>query len=1531
MIDFFGEFSFDNDFVGGGVAGFNLNVDVKPSDDSADDGDEAPNKEVDASEINAPLAESEEGVAGEVYNTTDANGNTPIVEGSDAGNVTIEGLVVRKNSAGETFFEVVLSAIKSLVVRGASSFTLSNGLAFVTDAGASVDFAMDNGNFTGGTFRKGGRFSFGRSAVNDALYDVTEDDITIEPTTAGSFEVNNGDLESITLTEAGSVTVSNDYKFDYTDPSGSTVEVNIKNATGEFTITTNSDGETTLDISGLTADGGTINVAGAGGADFLVLPTDTDVEKIRVAGTTFDYDNKSGSAQFILNSSGAVTGFKFGGNTDVITVPSGSSLTFQDEDGNTLDFGISGSTQAYTITRNADDVYKVDFLGSAVVSDGTTTLTFDTARALENAVTVYLDDAGKILSVANLDNLGENDSMVVDGAVATAADQGLAIGDPENPDDYGHISVGTGDFIYKNGVVAVTSGDTIYSLNGYDLATVNGSTATSTITDPVSGLTYTHKGDGHFIFDEDDGITGFVFASKNDYITVPNGSGIDLFYLAETTAVNVPTITGDSTGYTITLSNVSDVAEPLFEISGIDEGAIFPAALPFTEAIVSEDADNVFTIDRTGALKAIDNFTTAGITLAAGTYDITINGDYLRYTSAGALTLVADGNKISSVSGLTDGDIIYPGTAEGISFQFATDEDGNGTFVVNGKAYTVEGDSNKVVYITGGGVVTDLDEDASLVVTSGPVTVNGKEYTAAKIDVANDTDQEIIGYTTKGGNLSSFVTEADHPIVTKNSTVDYISGMLGIYPTTYGDQIFTETDNDSMDQSANANRVRINLDDEGTANAAFNDKGKNLAVVSGDGQKNIALGAGGDAVIVRPEAGDTSNSLVSVVGGVGNDSVVVQGPVPVYFDANAGGADKIVTFGAANGRITVDHYDEMTGAGIVVHDPQIESVKDLSSAIDEGLLLFQDGRILSVDRDEAANGDDRITDITINNKTSNHQTMARLFGYKDNGDSYGDDDGQLVGFTGKDGGILDASDIEEEMILVGNKNGDHTVGSALITGVGNDTVYAGAGDTVSAGAGSNQIKLTNDATRQAATVVVGQGLNTITGLQTGFNGDVLDISAVSSLGTIEYEDGLLTIADETTKSTTAAAVNTEADYIAQTFINDNTVMKAAIAKDGGTIDVTDTNAPNYFVAEDGAINFAQYSGDVNVDVDSDWVGTSVGGESATLLSGFSSLIGGSGNTLFKGGEHNEVLVAGTGESSLYGAGGRNVLVGSTGTNKFGSTEFFVQGIKNGAQNTITNFEFIEDNGSNTATFDNLNLGMADNNDVTDIKVNSDGSVSLAIKGAESQATEKVTIEGAAGKEFLVDRGTASESVVQIVSSVNTVDNSYVDFYTATEKNATVQIGDVTSAKVWLEAPDFSDGVEFVGDYTVIDARGSNAAVEMAGNNVSNTIYGGLGNASMWGGAGNANDVMYGGSAHNEFYYEVGNGNDTIMSANSGDIIHLGATLDQVDFDRTNISASGIEVTFNDGGKLNINSSADVTFSFDDGTAVKANRQTNQFE
>ena len=46
-----------------------------------------------------------------------------------------------------------------------------------------------------------------------------------------------------------------------------------------------------------------------------------------------------------------------------------------------------------------------------------------------------------------------------------------------------------------------------------------------------------------------------------------------------------------------------------------------------------------------------------------------------------------------------------------------------------------------------------------------------------------------------------------------------------------------------------------------------------------------------------------------------------------------------------------------------------------------------------------------------------------------------------------------------------------------------------------------------------------------------------------------------------------------------------------------------------------------------------------------------------------------------------------------------------------------------------------------------------------------------------------------------------------------------------------------------------------------------------------------------------------------------------------------MSCSGIIVRFNDGGagSLYIDGSADVSFSFDDNTTVRANRQTGQFE
>ena len=1474
-----------------------------------------------------------------------------------------------KNNGTYRYYEVSIRDITAVAFTGSSSQTLTvnadqrtDGYALSITAAVGTAFGMKNGRVTGGKMTADGSFNLRRHVANaDGTYGDAGTTVTIEGfhTEDGSddvvFGATDDDLSYINVAEVagGKVTVSGDTSFNF---NGEAVKItgNSESATPDLVLSYDDDLALTLDISGFTAASGEVlTVKGAGGATTLLAPAvtaaisaDTTDADIQIGKVAYDY-RSSGNAEFKLDGTDVV-GFGLAAVNDGIQVTKANDIKVYDVSDPDDTLAEVTDAKSYIVSKTASNQYTVQTFGSADVTvdgeDGaSTTFNFTVSASTaknstfaRNGISVVFEADGDIVGVKGLSNFkSENDSMTVSGAAATSDNEGIPIyatTSSSRPTDY--IAVSDGKFTYTGNsetggdpFLKVADGVTVYSTAG-DTNLIVG-TAGGTVYDGT-GASYTYKGEGYLTV-EDDEISGFTFVAKDDSVTVKNGQNLDLSYNGEDVTMPALVRTGGF-DYTITLAN-SDVDDPQYKVSGLTAGTTIPATVaPLAQGITTTDEDDSFTFNSAGLITAIDGVD-GDIVLRAGAYAITINDDTLTYNAANDITVTGDGSGLTKVSGLHSGDVVGS-SDESTVFEFVT-TGGTDVFTVGDNVYTVKGDTNGVLTINGNGVVGDLDEDASIAVTpTRALTVNGDALTADALD-----GESAVGYVKKSGETGAYVTDAAHPLFYRGTSVEDIEGWLGV---DYTGRTFRESNGDELNRSSDTVTSKVVFDTVGTEGSAFNDLGKNLAVVTetAQGTKNIVLGNGGDAVVMM---GEDEGGTVNITGGTGNDTIFVggrsaedvvvhNGSMKTVIDLSAGGVDKVHTYAAANANIVLNNYDETTMAGVVVHDPEIPNIKDLSAAIDAGLLVFEDGNITAIDRDEDAKGIDRKTRIQVNNKNANHQSMVRLFGYKDNSDTYSDDYGQLVGFTGKNGGILDASDIDEDVYLIGNMNGDHTVGSSLKATAHDDVVYAGGGDTVDAGQGSDTIVLQDSDTRDAATVVLGtSGKDVITNLNTGFNGDVIDISAMSSIGTIEFEDGLLTFTDESTKSTTTAAVNTEADFVAQTLINDGATLKAAIAKDGGTIDVTNANVPNYFVAQEGAINFSNFTGDVSIDVDSDWTTTSIGGEGATLLSGFSSLIGGAGNTLFKGGEFNEVLVAGTGESSLYGAGGKNILVGSTSADKFGSTEFFVQGINNGAQNVITNFEFVESGGANTATFDNLNLGMADGNDVVDVKANADGSVSLAVKGDESGHIEKVTIEGAAGKEMLVDRGTNSETVAQIAASVNTVDNSYVDFYYASEKNATVQIGDVTSAKVWLEAPDFSDGVEYVGDYTVIDATGSNAAVEMAGNNVANTIIGGLGNASMWGGTGNANDVMIAGSAHNEYYYEVGNGHDTIIGANEGDIIHLGMSLDQVNFDNTQINSAGVHVEFVDGGTLDINSPAEVSFSFDDGTNIKANRQSGQFE
>ena len=1484
------------------------------------------------------------------------------------------------NEAGVEYYEVGITDIEDIefgkAVEVANPVTVQfKNKKFDLAGSLGNIIQLVAGKMTGGAFGSGSGMAYFK--VNSGAADYTGDGVWINvegfsdpdddaELTAENFGwvVEDEDLKEVNTSgeEGGSVTVKGDYDFSVDDhaikiKNVDVTAVDLENADdtqGAVTFTYGEDGAIELDISGIVAeDGKTLTVLDAGDADTLVPPDADAATEIKIGDNTFTYISIAGNddAKFMLEN-GEVTGFILADEGDSITVGKNSDISvYNAEDLDNPLATVDGA--GYTVAKTADG-YELTLLDSATVTVDGTEMEFTISKTTKNSnafkntgIVISLDEEGELESVDGIYTLNNSgDSFKVTGDDVTSEDGGLPVIPKKNADP-AYISVSDGDFTLKGGKVgeqelSVAEGATVYAVyNDVNVVTTSG---TGEIVDGANNVDYTEYSGGYFTATAKDNITGYVFTNTGDYVVVPTAAE-DFTLTYDDEDIDVPDVTGDEDGYKVTLN-----ADKNFVLGNLSEDAVV-AGDNMNVTAPTDEAKVVFNAD--GDIVGVEDYE-GDITIPAGEAEaFKVNGTTI--TTAEEITVTGDGDAAKTITGLNDGDAITVENGDDVEIVFAGDGSTTTTetYTVNGATYTINGDADGVT-ITPDGDVTGLDADASLTVNPAQdITVNGDPYTKEQ-DPANNA---IYGYTKKNTEPGSYIEDPNYPLFNKKTNAE-IADDLGIAYGVYGaDRMFYESlDQNVEDHSTDTLQAQVFLDDDSDGiTTQFNDMGKNLAVVTAaaTGDKNIILGAKGDAVIIN---GQDENGHINVTVGSGNDTIVVKGPaatdavlrgaatktiIDMGGTANKESVDKIITYAEANANITLNNYDETGKSGVVLHDPEIPYIKDLTAAIEDGLLVFEDGQVIAIDRDETATGVDRKTSITVNNVNSAHQSMIRLYGYKDSLDTYSDDFGQLVGFTGKTGGVLDASDIDEELVLIGNMNNDHTAGSSLKGGAYDDTIFAGANDTIDAGDGVDTIILDDTVGRDAATIIVGKGAgDAVVNLQDGFTGDIFDVTSFDGKLEYTFEDGVLAIADKSTKSILAAQTTVTADFVTQRFVNGSDVLYAAIAKEGGKIAVTDADdtVPNYYLAADGAIDFTGFSGEVHMDVDgedNDWTGPNQVGATSnvTLGSSVNSLIGGTGTTIFKGGKGNETLVAGTGESSLYGGGGKNVLVGQYGSeNKVGSTEFFNIGIHNGAQNTVTGFEFIANGGTNQATFDALNLGMSDGNDVTKIKVEGTNVV-VAVKGDESGATEQVTIADAANKEFLVDRGTETETVAQIAATENVINNSYVDFYSATEDHATIKVGSsVTSAKVWLDAPDHNDGVEYVGSYDVIDARGSSAAVELVGqDNHATTIYGGLGNASMWGGAGNANDVMYGGSAHNEFYFEAGNGHDTIMSANSGDIIHLGVAIDQVDFDNTNITSTGVEVALTDGSKLSINSTAEVSFSFDDGTAARVNRQTQQFE
>ena len=175
----------------------------------------------------------------------------------------------------------------------------------------------------------------------------------------------------------------------------------------------------------------------------------------------------------------------------------------------------------------------------------------------------------------------------------------------------------------------------------------------------------------------------------------------------------------------------------------------------------------------------------------------------------------------------------------------------------------------------------------------------------------------------------------------------------------------------------------------------------------------------------------------------------------------------------------------------------------------------------------------------------------------------------------------------------------------------------------------------------------------------------------------------------------------------------------------------------------------------------------------------------------------------------------------------------------------------------------------------------------------------------------------------VVAQVNTNSLTYdgaANFFLATEKNASISVNASVSgaAAIWL------GNDNYVGDIRTIDATNSSVKAELAGNDADNIISAGSGDSSLWGGN-LGSDVLIGGSGRNTFFYTVGNGSDNVQGAHDGDLVYLSqVTLDQIA--STNITAGGVAINFKDGGSLQVDSTADVTYQLADGSRYSANHE-----
>lgn len=636
-------------------------------------------------------------------------------------------------------------------------------------------------------------------------------------------------------------------------------------------------------------------------------------------------------------------------------------------------------------------------------------------------------------------------------------------------------------------------------------------------------------------------------------------------------------------------------------------------------------------------------------------------------------------------------------------------------------------------------------------------------------------------------------------------------------------------------------------------------------VLEGRGANDFLFGQGGDDKLIGGEGDDILEGGLgsdTLDGGNGNDTYVIDTNDTI--ENETGGDDLVVT--AASGSYTL-------GGGI--ENGQVGD--DISDVVLTGNELDNtlEGNTLA----------DTLAGASGNDILSGHGDNDALYGDEGDDELYGDvGDDALYGGEGND--YLDGYD-DNDLLIGGSGN------NTLVGGDGHDTLMAGSGtNTLEGGSGNDiyyvakgdRVEVDESGTQDKA-YVLGYTFATKAELDTY----ILDLQA-KGIDIIDVIDGIEETGDDDDNTLEGSEGNDTLDGgKGNDSINGHGGDDILIGGDGN--DTLNGGEGNDTL--DGGLGDDVLNGNNGDDILYGGVGND-------------TLNGGAGNDTLYGGDNNDILNGGDNDDSLDGGLGSDTLDGGTGNDTLsgGDNNDLLNG---GDDNDSLDGDLGNDTLNGGAGSDTLDGGLGN-----DSMVGGEGDDIYYVRNISDVIVETTDLSGGKDKAYiLINEYVLNDTIgvetlevgagveLDVVITGNNLDNTIIggqghdyldggngegndeldggagnDTMIGGEGNDVYYIRD--DEDVIEETTDESGGPAdkayiFVDAYELNDTIGVEIlevgkdvqhGVSIKGNNLSNTLIGGIGNDTLDGGVGSA-DAFKGGA-----------GDDTYILRNAGDAIQF---------------------------------------------------------